>query len=279
MKILLTGASGFLGRHLLEALKSEGHELFYITHVPQVNSSGIFWDFRGDLPDLPKVDIIVHLAALVDFSREFQAPQYEVNTLATARLAAYAKKHDIGMIFTSTVSVHGDQRPLGINTPVMPNNHYGISKWLAEESIRYIAARWIIARLHGIYGLGGPAHLGLNRSISEAYHQHTAPTLNGTGLAKRNYINVLDAARWLAALCRRPQDFTCQTIYMASSEVLSIRAYLGSISRILADGKPVQEFPGGGGEDMCVLPAASPVGLTSFEDYLRQLAKQRADKL
>ena len=203
-----------MGRHLVDALKRDGHELYIITRHADASNGQLFWDFAGELPELPKVDIIVHLAACVDFSQDFQALQYEVNTLATARLAAYAKKQDAWMIFASSVAVHGTQRPLGPKTPVAPNSHYGISKWLAEESIRHSCSRWIITRLHGIYGLGGPTHLGLNRSISEAYHEHKAPSLYGTGVSKRNYINVLDAASWLAACCRSPQDFSCQNQFI-----------------------------------------------------------------
>jgi nucleoside-diphosphate-sugar epimerase len=64
MIILLTGATSFVGRHLIERLNSTNHEIIPIVRSPKGLKNEIIWNFQDQLPDnLPKCDIIIHLAA------------------------------------------------------------------------------------------------------------------------------------------------------------------------------------------------------------------------
>jgi len=271
LRILLTGTNGFVGKQLVLQLKRQGHELFFITRKPVIGNHEFFWDYHTNLPILPEVDVIMHLAAYVRFDQDFNAELYQVNTQATIKLANYARQKNVCLIFTSSAGVHGTKGRFNSQSPIAPAGHYAVSKWLAEEYIKQSLQNWIIIRISGVYGLDGPAHLGLNHSLSEAYHKKIIPTIYGTGTGRRNYILVSDLVNWLAYLCGHKALFIRQMIYMSSPEILTIREYLQSISRILVDNQPLKENSGNEGFDMIVEPSDAPVALTVFEDYLQQL--------
>src|SRR5262245_48155721 len=99
MKILITGATSFIGKSLLPLIE-EGNEIYYLVRAPRGFSREILWDFRSPLPEeIPVCDVVIHLAACVHFGEAFLADVYEVNTLATLHLTNYAKKHNAYFIF------------------------------------------------------------------------------------------------------------------------------------------------------------------------------------
>ena len=106
MRILITGASGFVGRHLEKLLEISGYEFYHLVRNKKGFYNEFIWDFKGPLPEgIPVCDVIVHLAAYVDFSSNLDIDQYKVNTVSTLRLAAHAKEHGAYFIFASTAGV------------------------------------------------------------------------------------------------------------------------------------------------------------------------------
>jgi len=158
MRILITGASGFVGRHLEKLLEISGYEFYHLVRNKKGFYNEFIWDFKGPLPEgIPVCDVIVHLAAYVDFSSNLDIDQYKVNTVSTLRLAAHAKEHGAYFIFASTAGVHGTQYPLITkDTPIAPENHYAMSKYLAEEQLKALGVNHSILRIGGVYGLDGP---------------------------------------------------------------------------------------------------------------------------
>lgn len=285
MKILMTGGSGFVGKHLLPLLEGTGYDIYHLLRETKGFRQESIWNFKEALPrELPACDVVIHLAAYVHFGQKMNLEQYEVNTVSTAKLVKYCQKTDAFMIIASMVGVHGTKKYISKEAPIAPSSHYGMSKYLAEQIVRLFLEDAAILRIAGIYGLAGPSHLGLNPAITNAVYFQQAPTLKGSGKGKRNYICVRDVAQWIFQLVQNRQaehmsDYPrkVETLYLASPESMTVEQYLRTIVRILLPGKDIIVQKGGETVDCLVKPTPSPFPSTSFTDYLKGLAQTKVE--
>jgi UDP-glucose 4-epimerase len=282
MKILLTGSTGFVGRHLVSLIENNGYELHHLLRAEKGFQHEHIWDFSEPLPgDLPECDIVLHLAASVNFATKIEINEYIINTSATAELVKYSLKTGALFIFASSVAVHGNTGHFSVNSPVAPGNHYALSKFLAEQVIHTFLDNAVILRICGIYGLDGPSHLGLNTAISNAVHHKSLPFLSGTGQGRRNYICIDDVVHWILYLIKRWDKEAgagdtrgVKTLYLASSESMSIEEYLQCILNVFFPGEKFQRQKGPQSEDCLVEPSPAPFPLTSFNSYLTGLKRK-----
>ena len=127
MRVLVTGAAGFVGRHLLDELRSHDVVAALLNDaerevVPSgfvVGDIGAFPDWR---PHLAGVDAVIHLAArahILNDTHPDPAGEFErVNHQATLHLARQAKECGVRrFVFVSTVGVHGDGQPMDYTGP------------------------------------------------------------------------------------------------------------------------------------------------------------------
>jgi nucleoside-diphosphate-sugar epimerase len=167
MKVLVTGASGFVGGYLLEELALKGH---IVTGMVRKNSDRSFLEelgvklVVGDLTDPDSlmnatkgVDAVVHLAAHYTFSGKKEV--YErVNVEGTrSLLEASLKNHILRFVYCSTTEVIGpvENPPGDENSPLNPQYDYGRSKVKAEGIVKEYASKgldYTIVRPSGIYG-------------------------------------------------------------------------------------------------------------------------------
>ena len=167
MKILLTGATGNVGGHVLPLLLERGHDVRCLVfdsnnerkivqgwkHKPEV-----VW---GDIQDervvesaLGGVEAVIHLAAIIPPMTD-QNPQlaYGVNVNGTRNLVNAASKQAkrVRFIFTSTYDVYGNTQdltpPRKVTLPVNPQEEYARHKVEAEEIIQNGNVDWCIFRL------------------------------------------------------------------------------------------------------------------------------------
>lgn len=277
MRILITGSTGFVGRYLVKLLENNNYQIHRIVRAKKGYPNEHIWDFSGNIPSyIPECEIIVHLAAYVDFGTSFNYEQYLVNTISTLRLLDYAKKYGSYLIFSSMAGVHGEKYEIvNEHTPISPENNYALSKYLAEEIIRIYHDNYTILRICGIYGIDGPSHLGLNTAIKNAVYYKKPPKLIGHGRAKRNYICVLDVAQWIFYLIEKyRKNFALQrnkineTLYIANTEVLTIKEYLQSIADVILKTGQIIKVKGSESKDFIVTPSSPPFNLKSFKEYL-----------
>ena len=281
MKVIITGASSFTGKSLMPRLEEAGHEIFNIVRQDQGFSNKFLWNFTDDLPeDMPECQAIIHLAAYIDFQNNLNISHYNVNTISTAKIAAFACKRGAYLIFASTVGVHGSKPTSFDNTtPIKPENNYAMSKYLAEEIVRTFVQKYTILRIGGIYGLDGPVHLGLNTAITNAYYKKEIPTSKGPGKAKRNYICVYDVAQWIIYLLGRYEANGYkeamqprETLYLAGSEVMTIEGYLREVADILLSGEDINRIAGQESKDMVIKFTPFPFKPATFRQYLQSLS-------
>lgn len=235
--VLVTGASGFVGKSLLKLLKREGYHVIPLVRSPGGLPEEIVLDFTDDyfiskVKEITPVNAIIHLGARVDWGVN-KGELFVPNVLATASLANWARSIGAYFIFASTVTVCGATTPLitSESTPD-PNTNYAYSKWVAEEVIKMSEAEHLILRISGIYGRNGSQHLGINNAITGAL-QDKAPTQFGKGDIKRNYIYVEDLTRIIVDCLNRR---ITGTHLVAGPEVISIADMLSTICQVFLPG-------------------------------------------
>ena len=151
MKILLTGGSGFIGRHVLRKLLSENHEVIVPirtgSHLPElaVNLHPIIvWGNFFDNSLLQQFasyhpEVIIHLASIRGEGQGRPEEYQRINVEGTEKLAAFAVTEEAKMfVYCSTVGVFGtipQILPAGLPTPLAPDNNYHSSKYQAEQGI------------------------------------------------------------------------------------------------------------------------------------------------
>ena len=173
MKILVTGASGFIGKALVPRLIESGHEVVISSRHANSESIGTTVHPIADLgPDtdwseaLDEVEVVIHLAARVhimtDKARDPLADNRRVNTEGTRKLAKDAASAGVRhFIFMSTIKVNGDcsrLKPFCAHDLPAPKDPYAIAKLEAEEAllqiVRYSNMRATIIRSPLVYGPG-----------------------------------------------------------------------------------------------------------------------------
>lgn len=172
MRILVTGATGFIGRHLLPRLAAE-HEVYgLVRRVPTNPVAGVQYVAQElteplDVDRLPtKLDAVIHQAALIEADTATQgkpggdAAPFLANVVATWRLLRYAETVGVStFIHASTGGVYGCRDHPFVESDVLnPMDLYSLTKSQAELAIRHTPTSFpkIILRYFFPYGMGTP---------------------------------------------------------------------------------------------------------------------------
>lgn len=194
-RVLVTGAAGFVGRHVVDAAARAGCEVLAVEHR---------WSSTADLPG--PVDACIHLGWYADPADYLTAVGPNADSLvATLDLAAWLER--IGcrslVVAGSSAEYAPAERPVGEDDAVVPTTVYGAAKAMCHSLLvdrHGVAMRIAWARLFNVVGPGEHAGRVLPVVASALLDGKSVDLTEGTQV--RDYIDVRDAAEALVALSR-----------------------------------------------------------------------------
>ncbi len=210
MRFLVTGAAGFIGSHLAEALQAAGHEVlgldcftdYYDPALKEENARGLDvrrLDLAEDELDLSGCDGVFHLAGqpgVRSFGDVF--PLYvRRNVLASQRVFEAASAAGVRVVFSSSSSVYGDAEryPTPEDTPPQPVSPYGVTKLTCEHLARAYARSFgldaVVLRYFNAYGPRQRPDMAFTRVVA-ALAEGGSFTLYGDGGQSRSFTYVGD---------------------------------------------------------------------------------------
>jgi nucleoside-diphosphate-sugar epimerase len=253
MRVIVTGANGFVGRSTCSALCDAGHDVTALVRrpggcEPRAHEQVIADDNFASLSALPAADVLIHLAARVhvmkdsagDPLREYRAVNVEGSlNVARAALRAGVKR----LVFISSIKALGEGepgRPWREDDPPAPADPYGITKLEAEQALagfgREQGMEVVVLRPPLVYGPGVRANFEqLMRAVERGI-----PLPLGAIDARRSMVyvgNLADAIRFVAT---RPEP-TSGVFHVTDGEDLSVAQMI----RVLAQAfdKPARLLP------------------------------------
>jgi UDP-glucose 4-epimerase len=240
MRILLTGATGFVGGRLSSLLGRRGHELICLQRWGSAGPTGVTL-LHGDLAQsgsiaaLPKIDAVIHLAQSAHY-RNFPvaaADIFAVNSMATAHLLDLARRAGVQQfVLASTASVYSIRNgPCHEEARLQPDNYYAATK-LTAEMLLYPYARYFrtcALRLFTPYGPGQRDRLV--PTVFQRVRECQPVTLDGeAGGFRLSVAYVDDVAETFVAAVEKGWDGTYN---VAASEPTSVQEIAATIGRLI----------------------------------------------
>ncbi|MDQ2070110.1 NAD-dependent epimerase/dehydratase family protein [Natronospira bacteriovora] len=248
MKVLLTGANGFIGRHVLEQLLAGGHQVRALSRRPVLGvgeeREGLEWQVIDDIgPEtdwtdaLRGVEVIIHLAGHAHRAEggDDDTAHERINFHGTRRLAESAAGHVRRLIFLSSIAVHGlreSDAAIDEETPLRPASAYAESKARAEEHLASVQERgWmetLCLRVPLVVGPNAPGNLGrLQAAVARGWPLPFAGVRN-----QRSLLGATHLARALCGCIETPA-FSRNAYVLADAEPLGT----ADMIRALAEGQ------------------------------------------
>lgn len=232
MKVLLSGASGFVGREVLRQLVTDGHSVRVLTrdphHCEALRKEFSVEIFHGNLLHRPtldgcmaEVDAVVHLVGII--AEEGENTYERVHVTGTQNLLAEAKKAKVKrFVHMSAIGAREGAR-----------SAYHQTKWAAEETVRASGLDWTIFRPSIIYG-PGDAFVNLFAKMTRCpysiFQFFTLPLI-GSGYAHLQPISVDDVARSFSRSLTKPESV--KKIYdLCGPAPLRLRDILRTIAEV-----------------------------------------------
>jgi UDP-N-acetyl-alpha-D-quinovosamine dehydrogenase len=214
VRVVVSGARGFVGRHVVQALAARGVEVVALERSPSpARAPGVALELVATDADdegtllraLGGSEAVVHLAALVHDKGHRTADHARVNRDYSLRLAGAAAAAGVArFVFMSTIKVHGDSAPAPLceSSPLAPADAYAESKCQAERGLRDLdgSLATLSVRSPLVYGAGVRANFArLLRAVAER-----RPLPLGAIANRRSLIYVENLADVLSTLALAP---------------------------------------------------------------------------
>lgn len=233
MRVLVTGAAGFLGAILTKHLLQDGFEVTTFDKAEHAIDGarpviGDLLDIEGVTSALSGHDAICHVGAIGDVYLAGENPQLaaQVNVVGSANVAEAAQKNEARVVYASTWEVYGPPRtdPIDETHPCDPDHPYSITK-LAGERLLLSADELsdvptVALRLGTAYGPGLRPNSVFRIFIDRARSGQPI-TIQGDGSQFRQFTHADDIARAFALACR--SDLRGEVFNTVASDPVTIK--------------------------------------------------------
>ena len=259
MKILVTGAAGFIASHTAERLKSLGHEVvgldnfsdYYDISLKQLNASSLNSNgisiekidlrFAEQLELLPTdFEYIFHFAAQPGISATSHFEDYlENNVVGTKNLIDFAFKNQKLTLFVNigTSSIYGVHATFDETVPPTPVSHYGVTKLAAEqlvlESSRLGQFKACSLRLYSVYGPRERPEKLYTKLIANALHDIPFPLYKGSENHLRSFTYVQDIVDGVVSVIGKEEKVNNEIINLGTEEENTTRHGIEIVEQIL----------------------------------------------
>ncbi len=240
-EILVTGASGFMGRYLVKALEARGHWVrAHSSHQGDISTCAL---------PIEGASHVFHLAAKSFVPESWTNPQafYSVNVMGTVNVLEHCRRNRTPLTLVSSY-VYGQPKklPVAEDHPLAALNPYGHSKILAEDLARFYeqhyGVRLIIVRPFNIYGPGQTPPFLIPLIVQQAIDPNASAIRLKDLRPRRDYLYVDDA---VAMLVMTLNEGARGVYNLGSGESVSVadvaelvRQAAGTDKAIVSEGQP-----------------------------------------
>jgi UDP-glucose 4-epimerase len=258
--VLVTGANGFLGRHVSRLFSRMGQTVLGMGHGEWPREVWKSWGLsewhRADVTlrtlerHAGSPSVIVHCAGggSVSFSIDNPIADFERTVVTTAHVLEYVRTAapSCRVVYPSSASVYGtvEELPIREDSHVAPISQYGVHKLMAEQMVasysRQFGTSAAIVRLFSVYGCGLRKQLLWDACRKFANHE---PVFMGTGDEVRDWLHVEDAAELLLVAAEHASA-DCPTVNGGSGVGTTVREVLVHLGNCLSEAVRTPAFSG-----------------------------------
>jgi UDP-glucuronate 4-epimerase len=269
MKILVTGAAGFIGSHLCEKLAFDGHDVtgldnfndYYDPQLKRMNESDLSQqgiailnkDLNSNLANIfdSPFDYIFHLAAQPGISSDTSLEEYVKNNIyATQNLLETAIKFNPELkmfVNIATSSVYGKEATIAEDAVPKPVSFYGITKWAAEQLVMGMQRENKISacsiRLYSVYGPRERPEKLYTKLIDNLYNDQPFPLFEGSIYHERSFTYVGDIVEGLSAIIGREKKVDGEIINLGTDEVNTTQEGIDFVEQIMKKKLVIENKP------------------------------------
>jgi len=231
-KVLIIGASGLLGRSLVEFFVSNNFQVGALSRNCD-NQNDKFNNYSVDVLDYEHLEFVVaQYDVVVNCIGQITNPIHEcvsLNTKGVKNIIDAVKKNGNYLIHLSTVSVYGSSSAVTEESPVNPESVYGSLKYFAEYQISQNLTNYAVLRISNLYGKGQVKGI-LGYILRSFRNNEKALFFNNDGSLKRYYLHIDD----LSSIVKLIIDKRAKGVYnVIGSDLLTIKQLVALCEKAL----------------------------------------------